>query len=79
MKTILQAAIDSWPEDEAYGLCSQLGQNRIDYPEEDHMPAFRKDCARMETFFAREEDAADLIARFRAEVLKLSGVTLLSH
>lgn len=78
MKTSLfQSAADNWPEDEAHlqadfwrGLCE-------DYPEDgaDNEARLRKDVTRMETFFAREPDAADLTRRFRAKLTELTGLT----
>ena len=73
MKTVLQAAVDNWPEDEAYGLFCTFSGRLSESPEEadEIRKAFVSDCARMETFFAKEADAADLVARFRAELAKL--------
>jgi len=80
MKTqILTDAENNWPEDEASFQCDHYKQTLVDYPEEleQSLKAFRKDCARMETFFRGEADEKELVSRFRARVKKLTGIELM--
>ena len=69
---------DTWPEDEASIQAESWRNLCEDYPDDpaDNEMRFRKDCARMERFFAREKDGADLISRFRAAILQKTGMPL---
>jgi len=75
---VLIDAQNNWPEDEASIQADHFKSSNEDYPQEavQNEASLRKDCARMEKFFAAETDAADLIARFRAEIFKQTGITL---
>jgi len=75
-KTILQAAADYWPEDEAYGT-AQAAINRLaDYPEESEaayrQEALNKDVAHMIRCFYRESDGAELAGRYLRELAGLN-------
>lgn len=69
---------DTWPEDEASIQAESWRNLCEDYPDDsaDNEMRFRKDCARMERFFAPEKDGADLISRFRAAILQKTGMSL---
>ncbi len=74
---IIQEAENNWPEDEALIQAESWLRLCADYPEEaaDNEKRLRANCARMETFFAKESDAAELVARFRRKITELTTLT----
>jgi len=77
-KSIFQSAQDNWPEDEALAVSESFTNAQADYPEDGirNTETLRKDCARMERFFASEADCAELVRRFRAEIFRITGVII---
>ena len=67
--SILAEAVNAWPEDEAYGLWSDLIAG--DDPADDEQN--ERQIAHMHTVFHHEPDAAELVARFDAHLHKLRG------
>lgn len=73
MSNIFQSAIDNWPEDEAV-VVSEFWANpevKQDYTPNEYKEKLLKDVRRMENFFKKEDDAEDLIRRFRSKLTKI--------
>ena len=71
IKTIFQSATENWPEDEATILCEYwLGLKEDGEPVEELARIRSADIAHMERVFDSETDAAELKARFYAEIQK---------
>ena len=68
-KNILAEATDQWPEDEAFGLYSDLIEG--DDPADDEQ--INRQIGHMHTVFHHEPDAIELIARFDARLKQLRG------
>jgi hypothetical protein len=68
---LMQSAQDNWPEDEAYAFVQDWV---LPDPEGYRAPpeAIQAQREHVHSVFARETDSAELIARFEAEVVKLT-------
>ena len=75
-KTILQSAVDCWPEDEAYATAQAAIDRLADYPEESEssyrQEALNKDVAHMLKCFYRETDGVELAGRYLRELARLN-------
>ena len=69
---IFESAIANWPEDEAFAMVSDWRDMTPEngYSPEDCNRIKSKDMERMESIFLREGDGQELIARFRAAIVK---------
>ena len=75
-KTILQSAVDCWPEDEAYATAQAAIDRLADYPKESEssyrQEALNKDVAHMLKCFYRETDGVELAGRYLRELARLN-------
>lgn len=71
---ILIDAERAWPEDEAWltfdTFAGRMSDAQDDRDRRDDSQAFLRDIAHMHKVFSRESDAADLIARYDAELVQ---------
>ena len=69
---ILESVIANWPEDEAFAMVSDWKDMTPEngFSSEDCARIKSKDMERMESLLMREEDGQELIARFRAAIVK---------
>ena len=70
--SIIESAIANWPEEEAFMMVSDWRDMTPEngFSPEDCARIKAKDMERMESIFLREGDGQELIARFRAAIIK---------
>jgi ABC-type enterochelin transport system substrate-binding protein len=71
MSNLFTLAEQNWPEDEAYGLiCNWSNAPENGWSHDEIREGVQKDIDHMVKVFSKENDAEDLIARFKAEIRK---------
>lgn len=69
MSNLFTIAEQNWPEDEAYGIICSYGEALENgWTEDEIREGVQKDIEHMAKVFSREDDAADLIARFKVRL-----------
>lgn len=73
---LMEAAQAAWPEDEAYGTMSTFSERMADCRDDEDREyvrgVTRRAIVHMRNVFGRETDAAELIARYNAELVRLA-------